>query len=109
MDKQATTARSTKRMEFIMSIKTKIATLAIATLAITGSIAASTQDAHAGPKGKAIAAGLLGAAVVGTAIAASTAPGYGYGYGYGHRHCSWQPQYNVFGQWVGNARVCHFH
>lgn len=90
-----------------MSIKTKIAPLAIAALAITGSIAASTQDAHAGPKGKAIAAGLLGAAVVGTAIAASTAPGHGYGYG--HRHCYWQPQYNVFGQWVGNARVCGFH
>jgi hypothetical protein len=92
-------------MEIIMSIKTKIATLAIAALAITGSFAASTQDAHAGPKGKAIAAGLLGAAVVGTAIAASTASGYGYG----HRNCYWQPQYNVFGQWVGNARVCNFY
>jgi hypothetical protein len=61
-----------------MSVKTKIATLAIAALAITGSIAASTQSAHAGPKGKAIAAGLVGAAIVGTTIAAASQPHYGY-------------------------------
>lgn len=91
-----------------MSIKTKIATLAIAALAVTGGIAATTQEAAAGPKGGAIAAGLIGAAVVGTAIAASTSPSYAYGYR-PHRHCNWVNQYNSFGYYVGKARVCHFH
>lgn len=89
-----------------MSIKTKIATLAIAALAVTGGIAATTQEAAAGPKG-ALAAGLIGAAVVGTAIAASS-PSYAYGYR-PHRHCRWVNQYNAFGYYVGKARVCHFH
>lgn len=89
-----------------MSIRTKLATLAIAVLAVTGSIAASTQSAHAGPKGKAIAAGLVGAAIVGTTIAAASQPHY---YRPVHRHCFWKPQFNVFGQFVGHARVCHFH
>lgn len=95
-------------MSIKTSLKTKIATLAVAALAITGSIAASTQAAHAGPKGKMIGAGLLGAAVVGTAIAASTAPVYAHGYP-SHRHCALKPQYNVFGHFVGHARVCYYH
>ena len=37
-------------MEFPMSIKTKIAALALATLAVTGGIASSTTEAQAGPK-----------------------------------------------------------
>jgi len=53
-----------------MSIKTKIAALALATLAITGSMASTTQ-AEARGLGWGIGAGLLGAAVVGSAIAAS--------------------------------------
>jgi hypothetical protein len=57
-------------MEFLMSIKTKIAALALATLAITGSMASTTQ-AEARGLGWGIGAGLLGAAVVGSAIAAS--------------------------------------
>ena len=39
---QATTAAS-NRMEFVMSIKTKIAAAALALLAVTGSIASTTQ------------------------------------------------------------------
>lgn len=96
------------KMPVKSSLKTKIAALAVAALAITGSIAASTQAAHAGPKGNMIGAGLLGAAVIGTAIAASSAPTYAHGYP-PHRHCAWQPQYNVFGQFVGHTRVCYYH
>ncbi|MDQ8727329.1 hypothetical protein [Bradyrhizobium sp. LHD-71] len=88
-----------------MSIKTKLATLAVAALAVTGGIAASTQTAYAGPKGKAIAAGLVGAAIVGTTFAAMSQPHYYHPV----RHCAWKPQFNVFGQFVGHARVCHYH
>lgn len=91
-----------------MSIKTKIATLAVAALAITGGIAASTETAHAGPKGKAIAAGLVGAAIVGTTFAAMSQPHYGYGY-HPVRHCAWKPRFNMYGHFIGHARVCHFH
>lgn len=85
-----------------MSIKTRIATLAIAALAITGTVAASTQSAYAGPKVNPVAAGLFGAAVVGTTIIAASQPRY-----YGPmRRCGWQPQYDMFGRWAGNVRVC---
>lgn len=84
-----------------MSIKTKIATLAVAALALTGSFAA----ANAGPKINPVAAGLFGAAVVGTTIAAATAPTYAYGYP-AYRRCGWQPRYNVFGQYIGSVKVC---
>ena len=89
-----------------MSIKTKIATVAIALVAVTGSIAATTQSAQAKPKFNPVAAGLLGAAVVGTTIVAATSPSYGY---YPVRRCSWQPQFNMFGQFVGHAKVCNIY
>lgn len=89
-----------------MSIKSKIATLAIAVLAVTGSVAASTQTAHAGPKGKAIAAGLVGAAIVSSTIAAASQPHF---YRPVHRHCFWQPRFNMIGQVVDHVRVCRYH
>jgi hypothetical protein len=56
-----------------MPIKTRIAALALATLAVTGSLASSTTQANAGGGrlGWGIGAGLLGAALVGSAIAAN--------------------------------------
>jgi hypothetical protein len=89
-------------MEIPMSIKTKIAALTVAALTVVAATAAEAK-----PKINPVAAGLLGAAVVGTTIAAATTPGYGY-YPH-HRHCFWKPQYNVFGQFVGHVRVCHWH
>ena len=69
-----------------MSIKTRIAAAAFAILAVTGSIASTTQTAEAKGLGFGIGAGLVGAAIVGSAIAASsdgyittviaTAPGF---------------------------------
>jgi hypothetical protein len=53
-----------------MSIKTKFAALALATLAVTGTIASTTQ-AQAKPLHWGVGAGLVGAAIVGSAIAAS--------------------------------------
>jgi len=76
---QATTAIS-NRMEFLMSIKTKIAAAALAILAVTGSIASTTQSAEARGLGFGIGAGLVGAAIVGSAIAASSNGYYYDGY-----------------------------
>ena len=84
-----------------MSIKTKLAALALATLAVTGSIAATTSQAEARPLGWGVGAGIATAAVVGSAIAASNDPYYGY-----HR-CGWVAQYNAFGQYVGRVRTCY--
>ncbi|MET4802200.1 hypothetical protein [Bradyrhizobium sp. LB11.1] len=86
-----------------MSITTKIAALALATLAVTGSIATTTSQAEAKPLGWGVGVGLgiATAAVVGTAIAASNDPYYGY------RRCGWSPRYNAYGQFVGNVRTCY--
>ena len=86
-----------------MSIKTKIATLAVAALAVT-SLTITAADAK--PKFNPVVGAVVGTAIVAGTIAAATQPSYGYGYGYGPRRCYWKPQYNVFGQFVGNVRVC---
>src|SRR5215813_10187711 len=62
------------RMEPSMSIKTKLAAVAVAALAATGSIASTTTsaEAHGIHPGWGLGAALLGTAIVGSAIAAST-------------------------------------
>ncbi|QWG18116.1 hypothetical protein KMZ68_24755 [Bradyrhizobium sediminis] len=87
-----------------MSIKTKIAALALATLAVTGTVASTTSQAQAKPLGWGIGAGLLGAAVVGSAIAASS-NGYYYD---GYRRCGWVRQFDVYGNYMGRVRTCNF-
>ncbi len=90
-----------------MSIKTKFAALALATLAVTGSIASTTRpaEAHGMGWGWGVGAGLVGAAVVGSAIAASQ-PTYYDGY-YGYRRCGWVRQFDAFGNYVGRVRSCY--
>jgi hypothetical protein len=90
-------------MEFPMSIRTKIAALALATVAVTGALTFASTQAQAKPLNW-VGPAILGAAVIGTTIAASTNDGYYYGY----RRCGWTPRYNVYGQFVGNVRVCDF-
>jgi hypothetical protein len=85
-----------------MSIKTKFAALALATLAVTGSLA-STQ-AEAKPLHWGVGAGLVGAAIVGTAIAAS-GPGY---YHDGYRRCGWVRQFDVYGNYIRTVRTCAY-
>ena len=89
-----------------MSIKTKIAALAIASLTATGSIASTVTpaEAHGIHPGWAIGAGLVGAAVVGSTIAASSP--YPYYDGYYHR-CAWVPRYDAFGTYLGRVRSCY--
>jgi hypothetical protein len=85
-----------------MSFKTKIAAVAVAVLAATGSIASTTSaEAHGIHPGLGIGAGLLGAAIVGSAIAATTpAPYYGY-------RCGWVRQYDAFGRYIGSVNSCY--
>jgi hypothetical protein len=91
-------------MEFLMSIKTKIAALALAALAVTGSIASTTPAEARGGLGWGIGAGIVGAAVVGSAIAASN-NGYYYN---GYRRCGWVRQFDAYGNYMGRARTCNY-
>jgi hypothetical protein len=91
-------------MEFFMSIKTRIAALALAALAVTGSIATTTPAEARGRLGWGIGAGLVGAAVVGSAIAASN-DGYYYG---GYRRCGWVRQFDAYGNYLGRVRTCDY-
>lgn len=88
-----------------MSIKTKIAALALVALAASGTLASSTH-AEAKGLGVGIGAGLLGAAVVGSAIAA-TSPVYSDGY-YDYRRCGWVAQFDFAGNYIGKVRTCNF-
>jgi hypothetical protein len=85
-----------------MSIKTKVAAVALVALTATGIVAGSTQhaDAKGLGLGLGIAAGVIGAAAVGSAIAAD---GYYYD---GYRRCGWVRQYDAFGNYVRRVRVC---
>jgi hypothetical protein len=91
-------------MEFLMSIKSRIAALALATLAVTGTIASTTTQAEARGLGWGIGAGLIGAAAVGSAIAASN-DGYYYG---GYRRCGWVRQFDTYGNYIGRVRTCNY-
>jgi hypothetical protein len=93
-------------MEHPMSIKTRIATTALAALVTAGIIASCTGQAQAkGPgPGFGIAAGIIGAAVVGSAIAASQADPYDDGY----RRCGWFRQYDAYGNYIGRVRTCNY-
>lgn len=90
-----------------MSIKTKFAAFALATLAVTGSIAstATPAEAHGFHPGWGFGAGLVGAAIVGSAIAASQP--YAYDDDYGYRRCGWVRQYDAFGNFIGRVRSCN--
>jgi hypothetical protein len=91
-----------------MSIKTKLAALAVTAVIAVGAIASTTPaNAGGGPgPGIGLGVGLATGLVVGSALAASQQPAYAVGYPV--RRCWWQPQYNVFHQYVGSARVCNF-
>ena len=84
-----------------MSIKTKIAALALAILAVTGGIASSTTEAHAGPKW--VGPAIFGAAVIGTAIAASN-----NGYYDDYRRCGFVRQFDAYGNYMGRVRTCNY-
>ena len=88
-----------------MSIKTKIAALALARLAVTGGLASTTTQAEAKPFGLGwgIGAGIVGAAIVGSAIAAND--GYYYN---GYRRCGFVRQFDAYGNYMGTVRSCNY-
>jgi hypothetical protein len=92
-------------MEFLMSIKSKIAALALVALAVTGTIASTTTRAEAKPFGLGwgIGAGLVGAAIVGSAIAANDGNYYD-----GYRRCGWVRQFDAYGNYIGRVRTCNY-
>src|SRR6516165_1133519 len=96
--------------EETMSIKTTIASVAAAALVMGTVMVSSTSEAHARPGwGLGLGIGLAAGALVGAAAASN----YGYGYGYGPAYvvpaypayrCSWVPQYNYWGAYIGSTR-----
>lgn len=89
-----------------MSIKTRIAALAVAAVALTGGVAATTQEAHAGKfhhhHGVGIGVGLAAGALF--AAAASNAYAGDY---YGYRRCGWVRQFDAYGNYIGRVRSCY--
>src|ERR1700756_3267837 len=94
-----------RQRSLIMSLKTKIAALTVAAIAATGSVASTVTpaEAHGFHPGWGIGAGLVGAAVVGSAIAASNPSPYSYGY----PRCGLVRQYDAFGRYIGTIRSCY--
>ena len=86
-----------------MSIKTKLAALALAALAVIGSVASTTTSAEAKGLGWGVGAGLVGAAIVGSAIAASNP----YPYYDGYLRCGWVRQFDAYGNYIGRVRTCY--
>jgi hypothetical protein len=88
-------------MEYPMMIKTRIAALAVAALTVAGGIASTTTtaEAHGFHHGWGFGGALLGAAIVGSAIAESTTAPY-------YRSCLVR-QYDAFGRYIGTVNVCY--
>jgi hypothetical protein len=86
-----------------MNTKSKLAAaLAVVTLATSLALPTSAE-AHGRRWG--FAAGLIGAAIVSSAIASAYAdPVYVEGY----RRCHWEPRYNAAGFYIGKTRVCYY-
>jgi hypothetical protein len=91
-------------MEFLMSIKNRIAAFTLATLAVTGAIASTATQAEAKGFGHGwgLGAAIIGAAVVGSAIAASND-----GYYDGYRGCGYVRQFDTYGNYIGRIRTCN--
>ncbi|HEV7602831.1 MAG TPA: hypothetical protein VGO49_21570 [Bradyrhizobium sp.] len=89
-----------------MSIKTRIAAFAFPAVVAIGAIASSMQQADAKPFGPGwgLGAGLIGAAVVGSAIAAGN-DNYTYD---GYRRCGWVRQFDAYGNYMGRVRTCNY-
>ena len=87
-----------------MSIKTKIAALALATLAVTGTIASTTQA-----QAKPLALGHRSRPRRRRRSSAPPSPLSNDGYYYdGYRRCGWVRQFDAFGNYIGRVRTCGY-
>lgn len=87
----------------------EIAAVAVAALALTGGIAATTQEAQAGYRGVGIGVGVAAGALFGAALASNAygAPVYVQD-GYGYRRCGYVRQFDVYGNYIGRVRTCNY-
>ncbi len=85
-----------------MTIRSKIAALAIAAVTLTGAFAATSQEAQASKLGVGLAIG----AAAGALIASGAYAGSHYGYYEPAYRCHWVKRYNGYGHYIGKARVC---
>jgi hypothetical protein len=81
-----------------MSLKTKFAAVAVATLALAGTLVTSSE-VQARPRWGALGLG-IGAGVLLGAAAAHAYPVYGY------QRCRFVRQFDAYGYYVGTVRVC---
>lgn len=87
-----------------MSIRTKLAAVALAAVTFAGSVTAFTSEAQAGPRwGAAVGAGIAAGLILGAA--AAHAPAYSYGY----KRCHWVRNYDAYGYYIGKSRVCRYY
>jgi hypothetical protein len=87
-----------------MTIKTRIAALAVAALAVAGGIASTTTkaEAHGFNPGQGFGARIVGAAIVDSTIAASAKDRY-----YPSYPSCLVRQYDVLGRYIGTVNICY--
>ena len=85
------------------STKTKIAA-ALTVLTLAAGLSLPSSEAEAGGRGWGFAAGVVGGAIVAGALANAYAEPVYYG---GYVRCRWVRQYDAFGYYVGNSKVCY--
>jgi hypothetical protein len=89
-----------------MSLKTKIATAAVAALTLGTAALMPTGQAQAKSWGLGIGLGIAAGAIVGASVASNY--GYGYGGGYYGPRCRFVRQYDAYGYYMGASRVCGY-
>ena len=88
-----------------MSIKTKLAAVALAALTLAGTFTVSSE-AQARPRwGAVVGAGIAAGLILGAAAAHSPA----YAYGYGHQRCRFVRNYDAYGYYIGTSRICRYY
>jgi hypothetical protein len=87
------------------AMKTKFAAIALGALTLASAFTMTSTQAQAGNYGKYVAYGIAGAVVLGAiASQAHAYPTYAK-----TKHCQWVPQYNAYGYFIGNAKVCSWY
>jgi hypothetical protein len=87
-----------------MNTKTKFAA-ALTAVALAATLALPSQ-AEARGRGWAIGAGLIGAGIIAGSIAAAHAQPVYVG---GYRSCRWVANYDRFGNFLSNSKVCRYY
>ncbi len=87
-----------------MTIRSKIAAVAITAITLTGAFAATSQEAQASKFGTGLAIGIGAGALI--ASGAYAGGYYGHGY-YAPVRCHWVKRFDHYGHYLGKERICH--